>query len=83
MCGFAIAAGTTNLLIVGFDRIRNIGMNYKRTSERSIPMPKALVATMTPASRDMKRSCTALRSCQSRHQHDTQRPPLHCGAVPR
>src|SRR5690606_31737084 len=41
----AVAPGAASLLVIGFNRFRQVKVATKRTSGLSIPMPNAMVAT--------------------------------------
>ena len=58
----AITSGPPCLLIVGLHITRHLPMDHNRTLGLSIPIPKALVATMTRISSKRNFSCASARS---------------------
>ena len=61
----AVASGAADLLIIGLDAAGQVEVADKAMSGLSMPMPKAMVATMTTAFSLMNRSCPALRKSAS------------------
>ena len=59
--GLAVAPGPADLLVVGVDRVGSPAWRTKRTLGLSIPIPKAVVATITSISSSMKRSWSSPR----------------------
>ena len=55
--GRAVAPGAADLLVVGLDAARQVGMEDVATSALSIPMPKAMVATMTTPGSESRATC--------------------------
>ena len=50
----AVAPRAPDLLIIGFQAARQIGVEDEATSDLSMPMPKAMVATITTPGSVMK-----------------------------
>ena len=75
----AVAAGAARLLLVVLERLRRAGVDTKRTSERSMPMPNATVATTTSASSFEERVLVAVPLVV--RQAGVVRPRAHAGVA--
>ena len=60
--GAPVAAGAADLLIIGLQAARQVGVEDIATSGLSMPMPKAMVATITMPASVMKRFWFASRA---------------------
>ena len=57
-----VAPGAADLLVIGFEAAGQIGVEDVATSGLSMPMPKAMVATITTPASVMKRFWLASRA---------------------
>ena len=87
----AVAAGAADLLVIALDVGRHVGVETKRTSGLSMPMPNATVATMTTPSSCrnvswLRERCSRLHAgvigerLDAARRAGTRRAPRSCAA---